>query len=79
MFLPVWALLYVKQRASRTSSSRRLSASEASALPFTALLSIALELPLILPAWFDADPATIQHGMYVLCPTLLSLGLGGRS
>jgi hypothetical protein len=66
---PIYSLFYVKQ-GWRSSSS--LPPSEAQALPFTALWSLLLPLPLMLPALVGASTFQIQDGvvLFFLTPPL---------
>lgn len=71
VFLPIWTYLYLKQRS---KGSPQLPEPGTGALPLTALLSICLELPLLVPAWIGADSATIQQGVlfFFLGPPIFS-------
>ena len=60
VFFPIYSLFYVKQGWKSTSS---LPPSEAQALPFTALCSLLLSLPLMLPALVGASVFQIQDGV----------------
>lgn len=72
VFLPIWALLYTKQRT--RSGTGPVAPSEATAFPLTAVLSVALELPLMLPAWLGAAAADVHRGVvyFFLGPPLFS-------
>lgn len=61
VFLPIWALLYTKQR--KRNGTAPVAPSEAAAFPWTAALSIALELPLMLPALLGGSGADVQRGI----------------
>jgi hypothetical protein len=61
VFLPIWALLYTKQRAA--GGTRPIPAGDAAALPLTAAVSFLLELPLMLPAWLGASAGEIHQGV----------------
>ena len=69
VFLPIYSLFYIKQGWKSTSS---LPPSEAQALPFTALWSLLLPLPLMLPALVGASTFQIQDGvvLFFLTPPL---------
>ena len=69
VFLPIYSLFYVQQGGKSTSS---LLTWEAQALPFTALWSLLLPLPLMLPALAGASAFQIQNGvvLFFLTPPL---------
>lgn len=62
VFFPIYSLLYVNQGVTSTSD---VPASEAQALPFTAVWSLLLALPLMLPALVNATPFRIQQGVVI--------------
>ncbi|ORY69609.1 uncharacterized protein BCR38DRAFT_405314 [Pseudomassariella vexata] len=62
VFLPIWVLLYVKQGSAVAS---RLSAAHVQALPFTAIWSLLLVLPLTLPPLVGASPSQVQIGIVI--------------
>ena len=70
LFLPLYSHLHVKQRSDGPTLG--LPASEAQALPFTALCSLLLPIPLLVPALVHASPFQIQNGlvMYFLTPAI---------
>ncbi|KAL7942032.1 hypothetical protein V8C42DRAFT_333412 [Trichoderma barbatum] len=61
--LPVYCHLYLSKRLG--SKTSLLSNEQAQALPLTALWSIVISLPLLLPAAFGAGPFDIQDGVVV--------------
>ncbi|KAL6861989.1 hypothetical protein J3F83DRAFT_716808 [Trichoderma novae-zelandiae] len=70
--LPVYCHLYLKRRLGKASL---LSNKQAQALPLTALWSIIISLPLLLPAILGAKPFDIQDGVVVWFFGPLSIGL----
>ncbi|KAK0635861.1 hypothetical protein B0T17DRAFT_503360 [Bombardia bombarda] len=73
VFLPLWSLGFVKQRALAPSSL--LSIPEAQALPLTALISPILEAPLFYATYTAAGSLASQKGviLFFLGPPLFSL------
>ncbi|KAL7783241.1 hypothetical protein V8C37DRAFT_415081 [Trichoderma ceciliae] len=70
--LPVYSHLYLKKRLGK---SPLLANDQAQALPLTALWSIIISLPLLLPAALGASPFDIQDGVVVWFVGPLVLGL----
>ncbi len=72
VFLPIWAYLYTQQRDRGGTAATPLSA--AAAFPWTAVLSVTLELPLMLPSLLGADAAAVQRGVvyFFLGPPVFS-------
>ncbi|KAI6086553.1 hypothetical protein F4821DRAFT_125767 [Hypoxylon rubiginosum] len=62
VFLPIYSLLYVNQGL---TSASQVPTAEAQALPFTAVWSVLLALPLMLPAVVNASPFQIQNGVVI--------------
>ncbi|KAI1381397.1 hypothetical protein F4677DRAFT_402892 [Hypoxylon crocopeplum] len=62
VFLPIYSLLYVNQGL---TSASHVPVPEAQALPFTAVWSVALALPLMLPALVNASVFQIQNGVVI--------------
>ncbi|KAI1780607.1 hypothetical protein F4818DRAFT_11836 [Hypoxylon cercidicola] len=62
VFLPIYSLLYVNQGL---TSASPVPTAEAQALPFTAVWSVLLALPLMLPALVNASPFQIQNGVVI--------------
>ncbi|KAI2617407.1 hypothetical protein GGR54DRAFT_641058 [Hypoxylon sp. NC1633] len=62
VFLPIYTLLYVTQGF---SSASHVPMAEAQALPFTAVWSFVLALPLMLPALVNASVSQIQNGVVI--------------
>ncbi len=62
--LPAYALLYLQDRGTG-SETPRLSAADAQALPLTAVWSVLISLPLLVPGAIGAEPFTVQDGVVV--------------
>lgn len=60
--LPIWAALYVRQRAERTTQGL-MGPTEAQALPLTAIVHLLLQASATLPARLGASPSGIQNGI----------------
>ncbi|EFQ35947.1 hypothetical protein CGRA01v4_07647 [Colletotrichum graminicola] len=60
-FLPIWCLLYVTQRDTKVAVP--MPPADSHTFPLTALLSILLEAPLLLPAWMGWSSTNIQMGV----------------
>lgn len=61
VFLPLWCLLYVAQRDA--TGPVPLPAADGRTFPLTAIWSVLLEAPLLLPAWMGWSSADIQKGV----------------
>jgi hypothetical protein len=70
VFFPLHALYYVKQGHASISA---VPEAEAQAIPFTALWSLLLPLPLMLPGLIRASPSLVQLGVvfFYLTPPML--------
>ncbi|KAF2966189.1 hypothetical protein GQX73_g7378 [Xylaria multiplex] len=60
VFLPIYSLIYINKRS---KEPRPIPSPEAHALPFTAIWSLLLALPLMVPALLGASPFQIQKGV----------------
>ncbi|KAI1141247.1 hypothetical protein F5Y05DRAFT_255595 [Hypoxylon sp. FL0543] len=69
--VPVFSRLYVQHRPANSPSLPR---DQAQALPFTALWSVLLSLPLLAPAVLGAEPFRIQDGVVVWFLAPLAVG-----
>ncbi|KAI3343480.1 hypothetical protein F4824DRAFT_9670 [Ustulina deusta] len=70
VFFPIYVLNYIDKGPNK---SRPLSSLEAQALPFTAIWSLFLALPLMIPALLGASPFQVQKGViafFLLIPCL---------
>ncbi|KAL2132713.1 hypothetical protein VTI74DRAFT_3451 [Chaetomium olivicolor] len=74
LFLPIYSLLHVKHKFDEPTHPR-IPKWEAQALLFSAIFSLLLPVPLLLPAALHATPPDIQVGLvqYFLTPALLVL------
>ncbi|KAG8164271.1 hypothetical protein KVR01_006189 [Diaporthe batatas] len=73
VFLPLYSILFLKHRS--PGRPLRLLESEAQAVPMTALWSLLLPIPLLMPAISGATPFQIQNGLviYFFTPILFAM------
>lgn len=69
LILPIYSLFHVKSKFEDATISRRLPRRESQALPLTAVLSLLVPVPLLLPAAMGATPTQIQIGLVLYLTT----------